>query len=102
MDLFNNIDPQTLLWLTVICGLLCGALVVASLFFQVVGSIFGLIGGLLEMLTGILTGGPASWCGCIVLIFGCGGLGAMAIFLFNVTQTCGTPQQVNFCRLLGY
>lgn len=101
MDFLANIDPGTWLLLGGACALICAVLFVLGLFFQVIGSIVDVFSGLFGLVFGVLGGGPVSWCGCLVALFGCGLCGGLTLLMTNILQTCGTPQAVNFCRLLG-
>lgn len=66
---------------------------------QIFGSIIDIFTGIIGAFTGILSGGPVAWCGCLfflVVLAMCGGL---ALIVANIVATCGTPDQVMFCRL---
>jgi hypothetical protein len=106
MNLFGlELDGGMLV--VVACVLLCGMAVVLVLglhffgiIFDILGVVFGLFTGGLELGMGLVAGGPIAWCGCIVLIvvlLGCCGLVFTASGILN---SCGTPDQVNFCRLI--
>lgn len=101
MDLLQNVDPNLLFWGGALCALICGGLLVLGFVFQLVGSALDIVGGLFGAVLGILGGGPVSWCGCLVVLLGCGICGGFGLMLANALQTCGTPDAVNFCRLFG-
>jgi hypothetical protein len=89
-----NFDATTLL----ICGALCIGGVVLVFLLQFLGSIFGLLFGVIDFFLGILTGGPESWCGCLVFL----GIAVLCVVvtvsMFGLLSTCGTEDAVNFCR----
>jgi hypothetical protein len=101
MEFLQNIDFATLLLLTLLCGLVLGVVVILFFGVQILANIFGLFGDFFGLFTGIIGGGPASWCGCIVLVFGCGLCSVFGFALFQLYQRCPTDP-VNFCRFLGY
>jgi hypothetical protein len=85
--------------------LLCvGAIIVIAVLgfvLNFLGNAFDIIGGVFGIFTDLLTGGPLVWCGCLVflaVLFICG-IGGF--WLFTTLSTCGTPQAVNLCGLLG-
>jgi hypothetical protein len=91
-----SIDPG---WVLLICGGLCCGGIILGVVLPVLSGAFDIIFGLVEIISDILTGGPVSWCGCIMfivlLVACCGGLFAVASML----STCGTADAVNFCRI---
>lgn len=97
-----NIEPGTLLLLVAGMGLLCGVLFVLGSVLNAIGVVFDVLGGALEIALNLFNMGPLPGCGCIALllvILTCVG-GGMAIN--SIVSSCGTAQQMNFCRLLGY
>lgn len=92
MPTASGIDINTLLVLALGCGVLCVVGLVVVFGFQVLSSFFGLV----ELFTGVISGGPASWCGCLILIGICGALaaGAAVIVVCN-----NNPNAMNFCLL---
>jgi hypothetical protein len=101
MEFLQNIDPATLIVLALGVALLCGVLAILFFGLQIIGSFLGIFGQAFAFLTGIVSGGPASWCGCLVLIFGCGICGVVSLGVGRLVQDCPT-NPVNFCRFLGY
>jgi hypothetical protein len=93
----QNIDIGTVLLLAVGCiGLF---VVVLLLFFglQVLGTTLSVFSGVLHLFEGVINGGPGVWCGCLVLLFICGGCAGLAL----VVTTCqSNPSAINFCLLL--
>lgn len=101
MEFLQNLDFATLLLFSILCALVLGVVVILFFGVQIIGSVLGLFGDFFGLFAGILGGGPASWCGCLALIVGCGLCGVFAFALFNLYQTCDT-NPVNFCQLIGY
>lgn len=101
MEFLQTLDWGTLLPLILICGVILGILVIVLVVFQILGGVIGAIGGIFQFFMGILTGGPIAWCGCLVLIGGCGFCGLLSIALIRTIQSCDT-NYTNFCRILGY
>lgn len=88
--------------LALCCGLSCVVIVVLGVGLQVFGVVFQGALGIFELGLEVFAGGPVAWCGCLVVIIGVIACGAIAIAFLNVMGTCGTPDQVNLCRLFGY
>jgi hypothetical protein len=89
-----NIDTGTLLLLAIGAVFLC--VVVLLIFFglQVVGTS---LTTLLSTVALLINGGPAIWCGCLVLIFAC----AACIGGVILVTTCNAdPTSMNFCTLI--
>jgi hypothetical protein len=66
---------------------------------QIFGSIVDIFTGIIGAFTGILSGGPIAWCGCLfflIVLMMCGG---MALLISSALSSCGTPNQMLFCRL---
>lgn len=102
MEFLETIAPGTWLLLGVVCALSCGVMVILFLGIQILGGALEIFTGVFELIGGFLGGGPISCCGCIILIGGCGICGLFISWGAGMLQTCGTPDAVNFCRLLGY
>ncbi len=100
-DFLQNIDPATLVVLVLGLALVCGVVVILFFGIQIIGSVLGVFGQVFGLFSGVVSGGPASWCGCLVLIFGCVLCSGLGFAVFQLVQTCDT-NPVNFCRLLGY
>lgn len=101
-QIFQQIDPALALWITVGCGLLCVVGFVLMSVLQFVGAGLEIVFSVFEFAGQIATGGPIAWCGCLVMMFGCAGCGGFIWIFYTVIPNCGTPQQLNLCRLLGY
>ncbi|MBC8099656.1 MAG: hypothetical protein H7Y11_09450 [Armatimonadetes bacterium] len=101
MDFLQNLDPSSTATLALLAALVCGIGVILFIGLQAVGTAVGIFGQFFGLITSVITGGPASWCGCIVLIFGCGICGVFSIAVARLVQEC-PANPVNFCRLLGY
>ncbi|MCB9459917.1 MAG: hypothetical protein H6670_09720 [Anaerolineaceae bacterium] len=97
-----NIDLGSSPTLLLCCCGICivGMIVVFGL--QFIGVLIEGLGHFLDIFLGILGGGPFAWCGCLVVLAILAACGIIAIAFFNVLGTCGTPAQVNLCRLFGY
>jgi hypothetical protein len=102
MDFLQNIDGGSVLLLTLACASICGIVVVLFFGLQIIGTALGFLTGILEFFSRIISGGPISWCGCLVVILGCGFCTVSVFSVASILQTCGTPEAVNFCSLLGY
>lgn len=72
-----------------------------ALLLPLLAGIFDVLGEVLELIIDVLTGGPASWCGCIILIVLLIGCLAFAGVVGWVYSTCGTTNAVNFCVWFG-
>lgn len=86
------------LLIVVVCGL-CLVGFVLLMVVQLIGGVFDIFFGLFEFVGGIIEGGPIAWCGCLVLIGGCGLCAGTIYVVTQLLSTCGTPDAVNFCRL---
>ncbi len=92
-----GVDINTVLILVLGCGVLCVIGLVLVFGVQLLGSTVAAFFGLIELFTGVISGGPASWCGCLLLVAICGGLAAAAALI----AVCGSnPNAMNFCLLL--
>lgn len=101
MEFLQNLDGGTVILLALGCGLLCVVGVALSLGFQLVGGFLDLVGGVFAIFGGLTGGGEISCCGCIVLLGGLSVCGVGAFAIYQLTQTCGTPDAINLCRLFG-
>jgi hypothetical protein len=102
MQIMQGVDLNTIL----IAG---GVLVTLFLVVSVLGSvlsIFGFIGDIFGNLSNVIFAllgcGPLPGCGCLFAVLSLAGCGIVTVYIVGVVQTCGTPQAVNFCQLLGY
>lgn len=102
MDVLQNIDAGTILVLSLACATICGIVVVLFFGLQIIGTVFGFLTGIIEFVTQIVSGGPISWCGCLVVFLACGFCAVTAFSMATILQSCGTPDAVNFCSLFGY
>lgn len=101
VDLSQLLGGDSTLLMVLGCACLCvvGFMLVGGL--QLVGGLLGTVSSLVEIVFDVLSGGPVSWCGCLVLIFVCvGGVGG-AYLITQALATCGTPQAINLCSLFG-
>ncbi len=98
MEIIQGIPLDSPIVIGLICSVLCVVGVVFFFVFQFLGNVFDVVFGLFDLVINVLQGGPLAWCGCLLVILLLGACGAIALTL----TTCGTPNQVNFCRLLGY
>ena len=101
MQILQHIDPGNALVAALACVCLCGLGIVLVTGFHVLTGLIGAIGSVLQLFFQILGGGPVAWCGCLVVILiVAGGIG-LVIVMAQAFSTCGTPQAINFCSLLG-
>jgi hypothetical protein len=103
MDILQqlNINGGTAALLAVGLCVLCivGPLLLSGLHF--VAAIVDAIGQLITMALQVVSGGPQAWCGCLVVIGGCGFI-AFVIWLLSMgLSTCGTDAAMQFCSLFG-
>lgn len=100
MELLQNVNGGTALLL--VAGLCVLCLVLPFLFsgLSIIGSVIGIFADILGALFGVLNGGPASWCGCLVAIGGCGFLVLVIAVITSGLSSCPT-NPTNFCALFG-
>jgi hypothetical protein len=98
MDWLQHIDLSIVA--LVLCGLCLGGGALVILL-NLIGGVFGFVFNIFELFGHILSGGPFSWCGCLLVLFGCGGCACIVAFTVSIFSTCGTPDAVRFCTLLG-
>lgn len=101
MEFLSDIGGN-LPWIGVLCALLCVGLVILSLVMQFLDIFLGIVGAVFSLLFGVLEGGPIAWIGCLFLILGCAVCGLLVALLGSALATCGTPDAMNICRILGY
>jgi hypothetical protein len=97
-----ELDANTIFLVAVACIALCGIGVLLFFGLQIIGTSIGVFAGIFELVTQVISGGPVSWCGCLVLFLGCSFCAVITISVVGIIQSCGTPDAVNFCRILGY
>lgn len=66
---------------------------------QIFGIIVDIITGIIGALIGVLSAGPVAWCGCLFFLIVLAMCGGIVLIVANILSTCGTPNQVLFCRL---
>jgi hypothetical protein len=101
MNVNEILNSANIPLILLVCGGLCVGGVILAFVLNLLGTIFGALGSVLAFGTDIITGGPVTWCGClvvIVLLLLCGG---GLLLLASVLSTCGTPDAVNLCSLFG-
>ncbi len=81
------------------CGLLCVGVIVFGFIFPLLDLVFDVIGTLVGFIFDIAGVGPVPGCGCVILLLLVGGCGVFGIWFTDAMATCGTPEQVNLCRL---
>ena len=96
-----EINPGDLILLALGCACLCGVGLLFMTGFQVISGFLDIFSSLIEVVFEILAGGPVAWCGCVVLLFVCGGGTVLAVILAQGLWSCGTQQAINFCTLIG-
>ncbi len=101
MDFLQSIDSSNAILIALGCACLCGVLFVLMAGLQVVGGVLETFLSLFGMFFDVLSGGPVAWCGCLVAVLGCVGLVGLGILLTQALSTCGTPQAINFCSIIG-
>jgi hypothetical protein len=96
-----NIDAGTAVLLALGCVVLCvvGFVLLSAL--QFLGGILEFLGSFLGIFFEILSGGPLSWCGCLLALVGLAGCCAVGLLIVQSLSTCGTAQASNFCSLFG-
>jgi len=96
-----NIDVGSAALLALGCGVLCivGFVLLSAL--QFLGGILEFLGSFLGIFFEILSGGPLSWCGCLLGLIGLAGCCVVVLLVAQSLWTCGTPQAANFCSLFG-
>jgi len=102
MELLQGLDLGAGFTVVVASALCCVVGIAVMFFMQFISGIFGFVLGFLEIGLEIFAGGPIAWCGCFVVLGICGGCGALIFSIISVIPSCGTPNAVNLCRLIGF
>ena len=97
MDFLQNIDPTIL----AIGGLACVGICVVGVVLSFISGIFDVLIGLVEIIGQIAGGGPVAWCGCLVILGGCGICAGIVAFLPSINASC-QANYTNFCQLFGF
>ena len=101
MDLSQLLNGENTILIALGCVCLCVVGFVLMSGLQIVGGLLGTVSSVVEIVFDVLSGGPVSWCGCLVLLFVCvGGVGG-AYLISQALASCGTPQAINLCSLFG-
>lgn len=100
MELLQNIDGGTLALLAVGLCVLCLVLPILLSGLSILGSIIGLIADLAGTLIGLVSSGPSGWCGCLVVLGGCGFL-VLAVALIGAGLSGCDANPTNLCVLFG-
>ncbi|NJL54631.1 hypothetical protein HC928_05115 [bacterium] len=99
MDLFGEVSP---LLLVCGCALLCVVGIALLFVLQLLDVVLSVIGGVFGPFRRVSSGGGfEGFCGCIVLLVLFGGCCGLTVLTVNLVQTCGTPDAVNLCRVIG-
>lgn len=101
MDIGMLFDPNNITILFICVGLCVTGLILLFIL-QFVGGIFAGVMSMFEIVFQVIAGGPIAWCGCLIGILACCGIFGVLVAGASILQDCGTPNAVNFCRLLGY
>lgn len=102
MDILSGLNITDGVLITIICASLCIVGIIGLFAIQLLTGALQFLVGFVEIFFGILQGGPLAWCGCLVLLFGCGICSIITFSFVSVIPQCSTPQAVNLCRFLGY
>jgi hypothetical protein len=97
-----SLDGGTATFAAVACACLCGILFVLGFILQFIGGALEIVLNVFGLFFDILSGGPVAWCGCLVAMCGLCGCGFFLLSSFSLFSTCGTPEQINLCRLFGF
>lgn len=96
-----QINSGNLTLVVIGCVCLCGVGFMLVAGFHVLTGFLGVFSTLIDVISHVIAGGPVAWCGCLVLIFVCGGGAALALIIAQGLSSCGTAQAINFCALFG-
>lgn len=96
-----EIDLSNPVVIAIGCVCLCGVGFVLMTGLQFIGGFLDIFTSIFGMIFDILSGGPVSWCGCLVFLFICIGGIVLAVVVSQGLATCGTPQAINLCSLFG-
>lgn len=89
--------------LIVICAVgFCLLGIVGSLLLNFFSIFLDILGGIIGLVWEVLASGPIGWCGCLLAVTLICGVVWLISYLLAVLPTCGTPEAINLCRLLGY
>ncbi|NWG16626.1 MAG: hypothetical protein HXY41_08325 [Chloroflexi bacterium] len=95
MEFLQTADVGSLLLISIVLVVLCVAGLLIFFGIQIIGTT---VVGVIEMVMGVISGGPAVWCGCLVLLAVCGLCAGGAL----VVATCSSnPSSMNFCLLFS-
>jgi hypothetical protein len=100
MEFLQHIDGGMALLVAVGLCALCLVLPILLSGLHFVGLFIDLLGNVVGAIVGIISGGPASWCGCLAVIGGCGLVIAVVWLISTGLSTCAT-YPTNFCALFG-
>ncbi len=102
MDILQqlNISGETATLLAIGLCVLCivGPLLLSGL--HIIAAIVGAITHLIAVVLHVIGGGPQAWCGCLVLIGGCGFVAFVVWLIATGLSSCST-NPTNFCALFG-
>lgn len=101
MDISQLLSGENAVLIALGCVCLCVVGFVLMSGLQVVGGVIGMFSSVIDVVFNILSGGPVSWCGCLVVLFLCVGGAGGAYLISQALATCGTPQAINLCSLFS-
>lgn len=97
----QGVDVGTVLLVAVGCVVLCFVGIGLSIGLSFIGNFLHMFTQFFQLFTHILSGGPVSWCGCLLLILSCFVCTGVTIFIVSFLPSCSGPNAINFCRLIG-
>lgn len=100
MDFLQNIDSGSVILIALGLGALCVIGVILPLATQIFSGILGVFGSATALLGGFVAE-PTSCCGCIGVIGFIIVCGIIIAGIASALGTCGTPDAINFCALIG-
>lgn len=100
MEFLQNIDGGTLALLAIGLCALCLVLPILLSGLSIIGSIIGVIADLIGTVIGLIGSGPQGWCGCLVVLGGCGFLLLVVAFLGAGLSGCDA-NPTNLCVIFG-
>ncbi len=100
MEILQHIDGNTAILLGAGLCVLCLVLPILMSGLHFIGMILDLLTNVVGAVLNILAGGPASWCGCLLVIGGCGMVVAVVWLIATGLSNCAT-YPTNFCALFG-
>ncbi len=103
MQQFQVVDSNTFSTLTTIVVIIIVVLVIIALlrFFTRTTELLGVVTLLVTAIGEFVGSSRLVWLGCGVLVLICLGCSAAGLLTLLAMGTCGTPQPVQLCRLLG-